>query len=102
MGVEPEGSWQSAGSALQPEAACAAAQVNSRRLVAVSTILTCILLTDLLTKCSTMLYSTHLPKLHIAIFASTAILSAKVNTGLLRSLSNEFADVPVFAFLIIM
>ena len=30
QGVEPEGSWQSAGGALQPEAACAAAQVDPR------------------------------------------------------------------------
>ena len=32
VGVEPEGSWQSAGSALQPEAACRARQVNSRHI----------------------------------------------------------------------
>jgi len=30
--VEPEGSWQSAGGTLQPEAACSAEQVNSPRL----------------------------------------------------------------------
>ena len=30
QGGEPEGSWQSAGGALQPEAACAAAQVDPR------------------------------------------------------------------------
>lgn len=30
------------------------------------------------------------------------MLFAKVNAGLLRSLSNEFAGVPVFAFFIIM
>ena len=29
-GLEPEGTWQGAGGALQPEAACAAAQVKSR------------------------------------------------------------------------
>ena len=30
MGLELEGSWQSAGGALQPEVACAAAQGKSR------------------------------------------------------------------------
>ena len=30
VGLEPEGSWQSAGGALQPEVACAAAQGKSR------------------------------------------------------------------------
>ncbi len=30
-GFEPEGSWQGASGALQPEAACAAAQVESHR-----------------------------------------------------------------------
>ncbi len=30
-GFEPEGTWQGAGGALQPETACAAAQVESHR-----------------------------------------------------------------------
>jgi len=33
VGVEPEGSWQGAGGALQPEVASAAAEVDSRTLL---------------------------------------------------------------------
>ena len=48
------------------------------------------------------MHITRFSKFYIAIFASHSILFTKVNTGLLRSLSNEFAGVPVFAFFIIM